>query len=1074
GRSLGELLRAEGLIGFAVITLSAMTSADLSQHDLTILAETTLTAAQAGTFTNYVNGGGRLIAMRPDSQITGLFGLGASAGTLTDGYLKIDDTATINGAAPGAGLATATLQIHGPADKYNTLAGAITVAQLYSDAATSTTYPAVVSNSTGTAAAFTYDLARNVAYTRQGNPANANVDVDGDGVLRTIDLFQPASNPWVNRDRIYIPQADEQQRLFARLVKQFVAAVKPLPQLWYFPGSAKTMLILTGDAHANPQSYYQNEINSINSRNGKITFYISTGGGILPDSVMQGWRAQGHEFGVHPYRNPDLNGGYNSSINAFNFYYSSPYSRTVRNHQIAWQGWTDAADIAVSYGMAMDANFYHWGQWLKKPDNTWPHGYLTGSGQPMKFVKSDGAILNYYQQLTQLVDEQLFDVYDLAGFESERLTASQGIAVSQQMIDASLAGDYAALMTQFHVDYYGFSQPPAWAEGTMDYANANGVPVWNADQWLTFTETRHDATFSNIAWNDGAKTLTFDLISDGTNSNLTTILPLTYNGNNLQSVTVNGSAVSFSTQLIKGVNAAFVTTVSGGTKNFAAYYQVVTPTNTPTASNTPTNTLLPTNTFTPTVGPSPTPTNTATATNTPAPTNTFTATATATATATTVATAAFTATAPSSSNVTHTTFGDFGQGCATLTNTHVTDIGGGAVALAASLADDFNGAALDTSKWSSGKWSGGAYTPAIGGGLLTINAGDAAWVRSQTTYTRGVVEAIAEFGNGAYQHIGFGSAGFTGNRYFLWSTMSGGGNLFARVNNNVSEQSFNFGPLPTGLHRYRIEWAALNATTDRISFYLDGVFKRQFDVTNVGASNFYAYLSNNGAAALRVDAAQAAPPYLAGGSYVSCALDAGAGNAWQNISWDATTPASTGLTVQVRASSDGANWSGWSTVANSAGSPISPADRYVQYQLLLSTSDAQTTPLVNSVTLNFAAAPADTPTATNTSAPPTSTFTATATNTPTATATPLPTDTPTNTATATDTPTDTPVPPTPTDTPLPTDTPTATSVVTEIATGFPTITPTATFTATATNTPLPPTDTPTSTPQPPTATFTLK
>ncbi|MEK7787723.1 MAG: hypothetical protein AAB658_20150, partial [Chloroflexota bacterium] len=329
------------------------------------------------------------------------------------------------------------------------------------------------------------------------------------------------------------------------------------------------------------------------------------------------------------------------------------------------------------------------------------------------------------------------------------------------------------------------------------------------------------------------------------------------------------------------------------------------------------------------------------------------------------------------------------------------------------------------------------------------------------------------FGNGAYQHIGFGSAGFTGNRYFLWSTMSGGGNLFARVNNNVSEQSFNFGPLPTGLHRYRIEWAALNATTDRISFYLDGVFKRQFDVTNVGASNFYAYLSNNGAAALRVDAAQAAPPYLAGGSYVSCALDAGAGNAWQNISWDATTPASTGLTVQVRASSDGANWSGWSTVANSAGSPISPADRYVQYQLLLSTSDAQTTPLVNSVTLNFAAAPADTPTATNTSAPPTSTFTATATNTPTATATPLPTDTPTNTATATDTPTDTPVPPTPTDTPLPTDTPTATSVVTEIATGFPTITPTATFTATATNTPLPPTDTPTSTPLPPTATFTL-
>ncbi|MBI3243363.1 MAG: hypothetical protein HYZ49_13825 [Chloroflexi bacterium] len=1099
GRYLGEILRAEGLNEFDVITISSMTSTELSLHDLTILAETTLTASQATTLTNYANGGGRLIAMRPDSQITGLFGLGASAGTLTDGYLKIDDTALINGTAPGQGLATATLQIHGVADRYNPLVGAITVAQLYSNATTATTYPAVVSNSAGSAAAFTYDLARNVAYTRQGNPANANVDVDGDGVLRTIDLFQPAANPWVNRDRIYIPQADEQQRLFARLVKQFIASVKPLPQLWYFPGSAKTMLILTGDAHANPQSYYQNEINSLNSRNGKITFYISTGGGILADSVVQGWRAQGHEFGIHPYRQPDLNGGYSSSMTAFDFYYSSPASRTVRNHQVAWLGWTDAADVAVSYGMGMDTNFYHWGQWLKKPDNTWPHGYITGSGQPMKFVKSDGAIVNYYQQLTQLVDEQLFDVYDLAGFESEQLSAAQGITVSQQMIDASLAGDYAALMTQHHVDYYGFGTPQTWAEGTMDYANTKGVPIWNADQWLTFTETRHDATYSNVAWSGATKALTFDLISDGTNSNLTTILPLTYNGNALQSVTINGIAASFSTQTVKGVNVAFVSTTSGGTKNLAAYYQVVTPTSTPTASNTPTNTPVPTNTFTPTVGPSPTPTNTAT------PTFTFTATPTATAT-TSGPTATFTATAtPSSNSITHTTFGDFGQGCATLTNTHVTDIGGGAVALAASLADDFNSPTLDAAKWATGKWSGAAYTPTISGGILTINGGDSAWVRSQTTYTHGVIEANAEFGLGAYQHFGFGSLGFAGNRYFLFSTLSGDGNLFARVNNNVSEQSWNLGPLPTGLHRYRIEWAALNGTTDRISFYLDGVFKVQMDVTNVGASNFHTYISNNGAAAWRVDAIQTTPPYLASGTYTSCALDAGAGNAWQTISWAAAAPASTGLSVQVRTSSDGLNWSAWSAAANNIGSAISPAAQFAQYQLSLSTSDTQNTPLVNSVTLNFASAPATT---TSTPLPPTATFTATATDTPlpptatftaTNTNTPLPTNTPTATLTATSTDTATATatntlePPTATftatatDTPINTPTPSNTPVNTDTATTVPSDTPvppiatdtplppTATATFTATNTPVPPTATftATNTPLPPTATATF-
>ncbi len=55
--------------------------------------------------------------------------------------------------------------------------------------------------------------------------------------------------PWVDRDKIPIPQADEQQRLFARLVQQLVGRNHPMPQLWYFPGTAKTMLILTSDAH---------------------------------------------------------------------------------------------------------------------------------------------------------------------------------------------------------------------------------------------------------------------------------------------------------------------------------------------------------------------------------------------------------------------------------------------------------------------------------------------------------------------------------------------------------------------------------------------------------------------------------------------------------------------------------------------------------------------------------------------------------------------------------------------------------------------------------------------------------
>ncbi len=928
GRYLGEILRAEGLNNLDVMDISGLTAAALAQHDLAVLAQTPLTSDQAITLTNYVSGGGRLLAMRPDAQIKGMFGLGTASGVLNDGYLKINDSVSFNGVAPGQGLVTATLQIHGGTDQYSVLSGAAVIAQLYSDATNATAYPAVIGSNygTGQAAAFTYDLAQNVIYTRQGNPANANIDVDGDGITRTIDLFQTigGGTPWVDRNRIPVPQADEQQRLFARLVQQLVSNVRPLPQLWYFPDTAKTMLILTGDAHANPTSYYQNEINSLNSHGGKITFYMSIASNPA-DASVQAWRAQGNEFGIHPYaykQDPDpsfnitsLAQGYDMYTGWFSSTFSSPQSRTVRNHQVVWQGWTDAADIAVAHGIALDTNFYNWGPWLKKPDGTWPHGYITGSGQAMKFIRADGTLLPIYQQLTQLVDEHLLGAISP---NLENLSGAQAIGVSRQLIDASQAGDYAALMTQNHVDYYGYGDPQVWAEGTLDYARSLGVPIWNADQWLSFVETRHDANYGGVAWDGTAGSLTFNLSANATPGiTLTTLLPLTYGARGLQSVTVDGVAQGFSVQNVKGTATAFVS-VPAGNHSFNAVYQVgaATPTNTPTPTPTPVVSVTPT--VTPTVS------------------------ATPTATVT-----------PPGSSITHTTFSDFGQFCAVLTDTYVSDLDGGAVALAAAFADNFPGTSLDASRWLTGTWGTGVTTQTVSGSVLTIQGNG--WARSQISYTHGTFEAVAQFAGGSSpsQHIGFANADFAGNRYFIFSSMAGDGNLYARVNNNATEQTVNLGPMPTGLHRYRIEWGASTPTTDTVSFYLDGVFQTAMDVDNTGAAFWYAYLSNDTAAgALTVDQAQVTPPYLTSGSYTSCVLDAGAMNAWQTIRWDAILTTTTTLTVETRTSSDSVTWGGWITVSVSGGS-ISPLARYAQYRLLLATNDTQTTPVVNSVTLDW-------------------------------------------------------------------------------------------------------------------------
>src|SRR5262249_2406864 len=148
-----------------------------------------------------------------------------------------------------------------------------------------------------------------------------------------------------------------------------------------------------------------------------------------------------------------------------------------------------------------------------------------------------------YQQLTQLSDEQLLAEVSGAGYE--QLNGPQAIEVSQQLIDASLAGDYAAIMTQFHVDYYGFDDPQIWAEGTLDYSHSKGVPIWNADQWLDFTATRHDAEFQDVVWDSASGRLGFIVNTASTSNTLSILLMPVFDRKLLESVQVDGVLAQF-------------------------------------------------------------------------------------------------------------------------------------------------------------------------------------------------------------------------------------------------------------------------------------------------------------------------------------------------------------------------------------------------------------------------------------------------------------------------------------------------------------------------------------------------
>ena len=241
-RYFAEILRAEGLNEFTATDISNVTPAILNAHDVAILGDGPLSPAQAQMLSDWVQAGGNLIASRPDPQLAGLLGLTPAGSPLSNEYLKVD---TASG--PGAGIVGQTIQYHGAADRY-TLSGAQEIATLYSDATTATSNPAVTMRSVGSngghAAAFTYDLARSIVETRQGNPAwsgdERDSSVGGNQLIRSDDLFFGAKTgdvqpDWVDLNKVAIPQADEQQHLLANLIEQMNLEQKPLPRFWFLP-----------------------------------------------------------------------------------------------------------------------------------------------------------------------------------------------------------------------------------------------------------------------------------------------------------------------------------------------------------------------------------------------------------------------------------------------------------------------------------------------------------------------------------------------------------------------------------------------------------------------------------------------------------------------------------------------------------------------------------------------------------------------------------------------------------------------------------------------------------------------
>ncbi|MGZ4723657.1 MAG: Ig-like domain-containing protein, partial [Ilumatobacteraceae bacterium] len=952
-----EILRNEGLNAFNAVDITSVDPTLLAAYEVVILGEVSIDPTQASMFATWVDGGGNLIAMRPDPDLANLLGLTASGTNLSDAYLQIDTGA----GKPGAGLVSQTIQFHGTADRYALDAGTVALASLYSDASTSTGNAAVTLRSVGTkggqAAAFTYDLAKSVVYTRQGNPDQAGKETDGQQppIMRSDDLFFP---DWVDFNKIQIPQADEQQRLLANLIEQVNRDQMPLPRFWYFPRGEKAVVVMTGDDHASggtsgqfdwdiAQSPANCNIVEWECVRGTSYIYPNTP---ITNTAAAAYQAQGFEVSIHvqtdctDWTPPMLEAFYDDQLAAWKANFPSLNSpATHRTHCITWSDWATQPKVELTNGIRLDTNYYYWPEaWiLNRP------GYFTGSGMPMRFADLDGSMIDVYQAATQMTDESGID-YSLH---------------INTLLDNALGanGYYGVVTTNMHTD----SGNHAGQQTVVNAALARGVPVVSAAQMLTWLDGRNGSSFEDLTWNAG--TLTFSILAAAGSNGLETMLPTRGPNGSLQTLTLGGTPASFTTQTIKGVEYAIFPAAAG---TYAATYGsdttapaissvLAVPGADGTASVTwttdePATSRVDYGTTADVLSSNVEDAALATAHHVvltgldPNTTYFFRVTSADAANLTSVSPSLPdnpTSFATPGAVATDTTVADFAAGT-TGTSTSVSDTTGGEVILAPAVGAEFQGPGIPPA-WSTGPWTGGTST--VANGRATV---DGSWIRADDLVGTGrAIEFSGTFSGNAFQNAGFGvTLEDTNDSWAMFGTNTTPGTLRARtLVGGGTPDDFELGSQYIGSkHLFRIEW-----DSTAVRFYIDGTLVHTA-ATVSGTMRPIASDYQSGDGALSIDWMRMTP-YASAGTFLSRIHDAGSSAAWGAISYDANVPSGTTLALSVRTGStptpDGA-WTAFSPVTQ--GQVIGGSSRYLQYRAQ-ATSAGSVTPTLSSVTIPYSA-----------------------------------------------------------------------------------------------------------------------
>lgn len=885
-----EILNAEGLNEYTAMDVSLVTPAIMNNYDVIILGEISLSAAMVSNLSNWTNAGGTLITLKPDVQLYSLLGLTAAAGTLSDKYLLVNTSST-----PGTGIVNQSIQFHGSANLF-TLNGASSLGTLYSDATTATVYPAISSNNVGSnggqAIAFAYDLAKSIVYTRQGNPAWAGDERDGQsGPIRANDMFfgnktGDAQADWIDLNKVAIPQADEQQRLLVNIILKGNLDRKPLPRFWYLPKGLKAAVVMTGDDHGNGGTIARfNQYKSLSTLNTPAavanwtairgTSYIYSNTPITNTQVTD-FQNEGFEIGLH------LNTGCanfteSSLLNDWSTQTASITSnfpgmatqRSNRTHCIAWSDWATQAKIQAARGIRLDVNYYYWpGSWVQDRP-----GMFTGSGMPMRFADTDGSLIDCYQVATQLTDESGITMVSHINTLLDNAIGSNGY--------------YGVFCANMHTD----ANTSSGSDDIINSAIARNIPVVSAKQMLDWIDGRNNSSFNTISWNNNQ--LSFTISASIGSNNMKGMVPLNASNGSIDAITYNNTPITYTTETIKGIAYAFFDATLGN-GNYVVNYNTTPPP--------------------------------------PVATPCF-----------TDATSADFGSGTVDANTTIVMDNDGSVILKPIMNEEFTSL---------PLSTSWNSFAWTggTSTVSSGilSVSGSRYNTQPAG----TTYGPGTNIEFMATFGAAAFQHIG-FGGGT-DAIGSGGIYNGEEPWAMFSTGNTSNSLRARTYSNGS--TFNDFIITTpGLigvaHKYRINWKS----DGTFEYFIDDVLVRAEPIVISSQMRPAISDYNNDATPVLVDWFRILP-YAVSGTFTSRVYDAGSSKNWETLTASTDLPAGTTIAIFVRKGDSAVPSGSWTSFAQvNSGNNVGGSSRYIQYKADLSTTNANYTPVLKDISINCSA-----------------------------------------------------------------------------------------------------------------------